>query len=221
MTAIDERRRRRSQVAVQWRAGTTGRRPRVVGVLVGVAAVAVLAGCSGGEPGAAAVVDGTAIPTADVRTAKDELGPYLQAVTSLNVLNVLVQAPTVVALADKEGVGVSDQDAQALLASIATQNGAKGTPTFSEPSLTVAKYSIAYNNLQGLPNAKDVASKLSEEIAALDVTVNPRFGDVGDDNAIAAPTTQPWIVTPKAAGGSDDGSLPEPTSTPTPTPTAS
>lgn|GEM_PF-379192 len=207
-------------MAVQWRAGTTGRRPRVVGVLAGVAAVAVLAGCSDGEPGAAAVVDGTAISTADVRTAKDELGPYLQAVTSLNVLNVLVQEPTVVGLADEEGVGVSDQDAQALLASIATQNGATSVPTFSEPSLTVAKYSIAFNNLQGLTNAKDVASTLDERLSALDVTVNPRFGDLGDGNQIVAPTARPWVVVPKT-GGSDDGStVPQPDATPTPTPSS-
>ncbi len=207
-------------MAVQWRAGAAGRRPRVVGVLVaGVVAATLagsLAGCSDGEPGAAAVVDGTVIPTSDVRTAKAELNPYLQAVTSLNVLTVLVQAPTVVGIADKEGVGVSDEDAQALLDSIAQQNGAKDAPTFSEPSLTVAKYSIAYNNLQSLPNAKDVATQIDKDLRALDITVNPRFGELADGNQISAPARQPWIVEPKAAGGTDNGS-----DNPTPTPTPS
>jgi len=208
-------------VAVQWRAGAAGPRPRVVRVLVGGAVAAALAGglasCSDGEPGAAAVVDGTAIPTSDVRTAKKELDPYLQAVTSLNVLTVLVQAPTVVGIADKEGVGVSDEDARELLDSIAEQSGTKNRPTFSEPSLTVAKYSIAYNNLQALPNAKDVATRIDEDLRTLDITVNPRFGELADGNQISAPSRQPWIVEPKAAGGSDDGSgSPSPTPTPTP-----
>ncbi|GIG19665.1 hypothetical protein Cch01nite_03890 [Cellulomonas chitinilytica] len=206
-------------MAVQWRAGAAGRRPRVVGVLVGGVVAATLAGslagCSDGEPGAAAVVDGTVIPTADVRTAKSELNPYLQAVTSLNVLTVLVQAPTVVGIADDEGVGVSDEDARALLDSIVDQSGTKTRPTFSEPSLTVAKYSIAYNNLQALPNAKDVATQIDEDLRALDVTVNPRFGELADGNQISAPSRRPWIVEPKATGGSDDGST-GPTPTPSP-----
>ncbi|MBO9553279.1 hypothetical protein [Cellulomonas sp.] len=208
-------------MAVQWRAGAAGPRPRVVRVLVGGAVAATLAGglaaCSDGEPGAAAVVDGRAIPTSDVRTAKQELNPYLQAVTSLNVLTVLVQAPTVVGIADKEGVGVSDEDARQLLDSIAEQSGTTNPPTFSEPSLTVAKYSIAYNNLQALPNAKDVATQIDEDLRALDITVNPRFGELADGNQISAPSRQPWIVEPKAAGGADDGSgSPSPTPTPTP-----
>ncbi|MGY4643583.1 hypothetical protein [Cellulomonas sp. URHB0016] len=212
-------------MAVQWRAGTAGRRHPVRGVLVASVVAATvagtLAGCSDGEPGDAAVVNGTAIPTADVRAAKQELGPYLQAVTSLNILNVLVEAPTYLAVADDEGVGVSDEDAQALLDAIVERSGTPDRPTFTEPSLTVAKYSIAFNNLQALPNAKDVAAQVSEDLGKLDVTVNPRFGELADGNQISAPGRQPWIVEPKGAGGSDGGSdAPAPDATPTPTPTS-
>ena len=99
-------------MAVQWRAGV-----RAAGVLVALVTTAGLAGCAG-QPGAAAVVDGTPIPTADVQAALTELSPYYQGATTTNLLAVLVQEPTVVELAEEKGVGVSDEDAQALLDSV-------------------------------------------------------------------------------------------------------
>lgn len=198
-------------MAVQWRAGTGVRR---VGVLVaGGVAAGVLAGCAG-QPGAAAVVDGTAIPTSDVRVASDELRPYLQDVSPSNVLTVLVHEPTIVAVAEENGVGVSEEEAAELLDSVAQQRDPEADTTFSRPSLDVARYSLAYTRLQGLENAQEVLADAQDRIAELDVEVNPRFGSTDDVNTIVPPTARPWIVVPQTDAGQGDGTEPAPEPSP-------
>ncbi|MBO3086534.1 hypothetical protein [Cellulomonas fengjieae] len=167
-----------------------------------------LAGCAG-QPGAAAVVDGTAIPTADVGVALTELMPYFEGVTTTNVLAVLVQEPTVVELAEENGVGVSDQDAHDLLDQVVEQKVAGLTATFSEPSVAVARYSIAFTNLQGLPEAAEVGEEIESRLQALDVEINPRFGSIEDGNQVVAPVPVPWLVGPQAPAPSDEAT-PEP-----------
>jgi len=66
----------------------------MVGALVALVTAAVLSACAG-QPGAAAVVDGTSIPTSDLQTALDELGPYVQGASPAAVLGVLIIEPTV------------------------------------------------------------------------------------------------------------------------------
>jgi len=198
-------------VAVQRSVGV-----RAAGVLVALTTTAGLAGCAG-QPGAAAVVDGTAIPTADVSAALDELAPWFQGVTTTNVLAVLVQEPTVVELAEEKGVGVSDEEAEALLAQVVQQKVAGATATFTEPAMAVARYSIAITNLQGLPDGEAVGEEIDARLRDLDVEVNPRFGSLEDGNQIGAPTPVPWLVAPRAQAV-DDGSTPP---VPEPTPTSS
>ncbi|WP_157453918.1 hypothetical protein [Cellulomonas sp. Root485] len=200
-------------MAVQWRAGV-----RAAGVLVALVTTAGLAGCAG-QPGAAAVVDGTAIPTADVQAALTELLPYYQGATTTNLLAVLVQEPTVVELAEEKGVGVSDEDAQALLDQVVEQKTPDSTATFTEPSLAVARYSIAYSNLEGLPDAAAMGEEIDTRLRELDIEVNPRFASLEDGFHIAAPAPLPWMVVPQAGSTADDGST-EPAPTPAPTPTA-
>ena len=201
-------------MTVQWRAGV-----RAAGVLVALATTAGLAGCTG-QPGAAAVVDGTAIPTSDVQAALTELLPYYQGATTTNLLAVLVQEPTVVELAEEKGVGVSDEDAHALLDRVVEQKVAGGTATFTEPSVAVARYSIAYSNLEGLPDAADMGKEIDARLRDLDIEVNPRFASLQDGFQIAAPAPLPWIVADSSAGSSADDSGTEPAPTPEPTPTA-
>lgn len=196
-------------MAVQWRT-------RAAGVLVALTTVG-LAGCAG-QPGAAAVVDGTAIPTSDVEAALTELLPWFQGVTTTNVLSVLVQEPTVVELAEEKGVGVSDEDAQALLDQVVKQKSADATATFTEPSLAVARYSIAYSNLEDLANASEIGEEIDTRLRALDIEVNPRFASLEEGFQIGAPVAPPWLVDPSS--GSDDGA-PQPEPTPEPTPSAS
>ena len=146
-------------MAVQWRGGAV----RAAGLLVALTTTVGLAGCAG-QPGAAAVVDGTVIPTSDFEAALTELMPWFQGVTTANVLAVLVQEPTVVELAEEKGVGVSDEDAQALLDQVVEQKVAGATATFTEPSMAVARYSIAYSNLQDLPDAASIGDEIDARL---------------------------------------------------------
>lgn len=197
-------------MAVQWRT-----RVRAAGVL---AALTVgLTGCVG-QPGAAAVVDGTAIPTSDVEAALTELLPWFQGVTTTNVLSVLIQEPTVVDLAEEKGVGVSDEEAQALLDQVVKQKAPDATATFTEPSLAVARYSIAYSNLEEVPDASEVGEEIDTRLRALDIEVNPRFASLEEGFQVGPPARPSWLV---GSGSSSEDSTPQPQPTPEPTPSAS
>ncbi|WP_186813342.1 hypothetical protein [Cellulomonas xylanilytica] len=186
--------------------------------MVALTATVGLVGCSG-QPGAAAVVDGTAIPTSDLEAALTELSPWLPDITTTNLLALLVQEPTVVELAEEKGVGVSDEDAQALLDSVVEQRVEGATATFTEPSLAVARYSIAYSNLEALPEADDVGQEIDGRLRELDITVNPRFASLQEGFQIGAPVRPSWLVDADA-DAADDGA-PEPQPTPEPAPSAS
>jgi hypothetical protein len=209
-------------VAVQWRGRAT---TRVVGVgLMSVVALGALGACSG-RPGAAAVVDGRTISVSDLHTVMTELGPYFQDSSTSGVLEAIVQERPMIDVAAEKGVGASDEDAQKLLDQIAQQAGAATTPTFSPASVEVARASVSLSNLQGLSDSDEALAELSKRIGALDVTVNPRFGSVGDANAVEAATPRPWLVSSSAgSAGSPSTESPtpgatEPAATPSPTST--
>lgn len=180
---------------VQWRAGSQG---RVRALVVGGALVAVtaVAGCSG-QPGAAAVVDGTAISVADVQTATTELAPLYQGVTPTAVLQVLIHERTVATFASEKGVGVNDQQAADALSAIGTQLPAVGVRTYSAPSLAVERYLMATTALQGLPTADAVLPELQKRITAQKIEVSSRFGTLAD-GATLTDTVHPWLVAPTA-----------------------
>lgn len=171
--------------------------------VVGVLAVAgVLAACGGGRPGAAAVVDGRSIPTSEVETATQELGPVLQGVSASAILGVLIQEPTVAAAASDAGVAVSDeQAADALDQQVAAAGGETGQE-FSPASVAVMRYLLEIQGLQSADDADTRLASLQEDLGALDFTVNPRFG-TADDLGTVGTTAYPWIV-------SADGASPTP-----------
>ena len=168
---------------------------RIGALLLALTAGATLAGCAG-QPGAAAVVDGQAIPASDVREVMTELGAYFQGATVPNVITVLAQEPTVVDVASEHGVGVSDADAAKLLDQAVAASGAQETPTFSDASMAIARYSVALTNIQGLGDDA-VTSELSDRLAKVHVEVNPRYGSNGEGSNVAAPKPFPWIVASK------------------------
>ncbi|PVU83510.1 hypothetical protein DDP54_11450 [Cellulomonas sp. WB94] len=168
------------------------------GLVVGGAlvAVTVLAGCSG-QPGAAALVDGTAISVADVQTATTELAPLYQGVTPAAVLQVLVHERATTAVASEQGVGVNDQQAADALNAIGAQLPAVGERTYSAPTLAVERYLMANTLLQGLETADAIGTELQERIAAQKVEISPRFGTLAD-GATITDTVHPWLVAPTA-----------------------
>lgn len=191
------------------------RRVAMALALVAGGAVALTA-CSG-QPGAAAVVDGQVITSTEVQQVLDELGPYLQSATTSSVLTILVQEPAVAAVAEEHGVAVSDSDAEAALSQVAAADGIDGSD-FSDASLTVAKFSVAYNQLTQLDDADAINDELIARVADLDVEVNPRFGTLDAGNFVSDPSVRPWILQASAASG--DTATDAPTEGATPAPTA-
>lgn len=166
---------------------------RTVSVLGVLAVAGSLAACGGGRPGAAAVVDGRSIPVSDVDAATRELGPVLQGVTSSAILGTLVQEPTVAAVAEDAGVGVSDEQARDALQQQAAAAGGDESQDFSPASVTVMRYVLEVQALQGAPDAEGTLTSLQEALGGLDLTVNPRFG-TADELGTIGTTTYPWLV---------------------------
>jgi hypothetical protein len=179
---------------VRWRGGRQGRARTLVALGVLVAGGA-LSACTG-QPGAAAVVDGTAISVADVQTATRELTPLYQGVTPTAVLQVLINEKVALAFASAQGVGVSPTQAADGLSGIAAQAPGAPKQTYSAPSITVERYLLATQALQGLASSATILPELQTKISAQKVEVSPRFGVLGDGNTIAE-ATHPWIVAQK------------------------
>ena len=168
--------------------------------LAAVATVALVgvAGCSA-QSGAAAVVEGEAISIADVHAATEQLGPYLQDASPSAVLLLLMAKPTFEEVAAENGVGVSDQEAQAVLDGLAEggDGAAPGgrTPEFGEAAVDVARFTLLQRKLQELPDGPALLEEVSTRLAELDVDVNPRYGRVDFAGGTGiTPLEHPWLV---------------------------
>ena len=176
-------------------ARTRGVRSRLATAVV--LAVVGVTGCSG-QTGAAAVVEGEAIPVGDLHEVTRELGPFLQDGSPSGVLLLLVAQPVFERVAAEYGLGVSDAEARAALAGVAgTAPDAAGEDgvEFGDASLRVARLTILQQRLQQLPDAEPAIRELSDQLANLDVEVNPRYGeiDLAGGRGIV-PVEHPWIV---------------------------
>ncbi len=193
------------------------RRRSMVALVTLATAAALLTACTG-QPGAAAVVDGTGIPASELQVALDELGPYVQGASPSAVLGVLVAEPTVTQMAADAGVAVSDADAQAFLDQVVQQTTPDEHPTFGPASLAIARYFVAFTNLSNASSQDEATTDITKEVAKLDVKVNPRFGTLGENNQITAPTPPKWIVqpapSPSPTADPGDGPAPTPSATP-------
>ncbi|MBF0688965.1 MAG: hypothetical protein IR158_14515 [Cellulomonas sp.] len=189
-------------------------RGRVVAAVV--AAGGLLAGCSG-QPGAAAVVDGRTITTAELAATQEELAPIFAGARAQDVLGVLITEPFALEVAADEGVGVNDEEARELLRTVSVQalGEEEGSAReFGPGSLAVARYSLATAALQDLPGAQAAADRYQERVAAADIEVNPRFGEFTEGLVVAPPTTPSWVVPEGGRGAPVDGATPAPTPTP-------
>ncbi|MCC2322713.1 SurA N-terminal domain-containing protein [Cellulomonas xiejunii] len=185
-------------------------RGRVVAAVV--AAGGLLVGCSG-QPGAAAVVDGRTITTAELATAQEELAPIFAGARTQDVLGVMITEPIALEVAADEGVGVNDEQARELLRTVAVQalGEEEGSAReFGPGALAVARYSLAIAALQDLPTAQAAADEYQERVAAADIEVNPRFGEFTDDLLVAPPTTPSWVVPEGGRNAPAEGATPAP-----------
>jgi hypothetical protein len=175
----------------------TARRKIVGAAAAALALAGLLAGCTS-KPGAAAIVDGRAIPTSDIVTVQDELRPAVGDVTTQQVLNILIQEPTVVQVASEHGDGVSDADAKATLDGFFTTNNLTPPASYAPATMQVGLHQAAGQKLQADANSAAIGQEFNDQLAKVKVTVNPRFGTWdASQGQVAASTTPSWMVTPK------------------------
>ena len=171
---------------------------RAVGTVGSLVLVAgVLAGCAeGARPGTAAVVDGRTIPATEVSDAMSQLGPLFNGATPQLILQVLIDEPTLTQLAADKGVGTNDGEATQFLAQSFQSAGIATPAHYTAGAMSIARYQVAANNVQGLADSATAVADLQKRLAVLKVTVNPRYGTFDPTAAgVAAPTAAPWIVT--------------------------
>lgn len=197
---------------------------RTVGTLGSLVLVAgVLAGCAdGARPGTAAVVDGRTIPASEVSDAMSQLAPLFNGATPQLILQVLVDEPTLTKLAADKGAGINDGEATQFLAKSFQSAGIAAPAHYSAGAMSIARYQLAANNVQGLSDSASAVAELQKRLAALKVTVNPRYGTFDPTQAgVAAPTASPWIVVQGAQPSSTESAVPTPTDSAAPAPSSS
>jgi hypothetical protein len=181
----------------------SARRARTITAAGAVLLVGALTACSGGRPGAAAVIDGDrVVPVSDVDSATSELSTLLSGVSPSTILGVLILEPVFGEVAADHDVAVSPDEARAQLEALTDS----GDQTFSDASVAVMTYVLELNALQQVEDTDAVSAELTAAQAALDIEVNPRFGSIGADGTIAD-TTYDWIV---ASSGTTDAATTAP-----------
>ncbi len=164
-----------------------------------VGAALVLAGCGGpAGPDRAAVVDGQVISETSLQAAMSEvnaMNPQLlqEKLTPTGTLTALVQAPLVLTYLDGLGVRVSD--------SVAKQDAQqRGIADPADSTLEVIKLASAISTAQteGRLTEADAAT-LTEQLKALDIDVNPRYGTFNPETASIELTTPDWVTPLNAA----------------------
>ncbi|MDO8121473.1 hypothetical protein Q6346_09130 [Isoptericola sp. b490] len=164
----------------------------VIRTLAGaVLAATLLAGCSV-HPGVAAVVGDRSISQSELQQTYAQLKPMLANSDPANLLSGLITAPDVVAAAEQNGVGVSDDDAVTLLNSIVTQQKLPAVSEWTPDAVLLARSQLAAQALQKLDQATSVFAALSKTLAAHDIQVNPQYGTWSGGQITSAPPA--WIA---------------------------
>lgn len=155
--------------------------------LAGVLALSACSGASSAET--AAVVDGRVITEQQVREATEQINEAFnpeQPLTAAQTLTLLIRAPYINEAAVKAGRAQSESAARAAFKDY------PGTPSDATVEVLQAEAS-----LQQIDDAGRQA--LTQEFAALDMTINPRYGTFDPAQAAVVVERPNWIVPPPAA----------------------
>lgn len=166
--------------------------------IVGLVAVAVLAGCGADNPGAAVTVGDQRVSTSDVADAvsqvQSELGstPFNAAKVTSDTVTRLARELIVAQAASQKGVVVTDSQVEALLTTTAqSQGGAAAVDqalltNYSVPAAAVPDYARTYLLMQGIAaelatgtsdkGQQAMMSYLGQVSTQLDTSVAPRYG---------------------------------------------
>lgn len=161
-------------------------------ILPAVAAAALLAGCAS-SPGTAAVVDGERISEADAQALTAELNAVFgQELTVADTIGIYAQTGPILDAAEGLGISASEAQVRDLLTQQAETNGY--TPEdgqFLEQTVYIGRGQVVSSPVQQDP---DALAQVGEEIQALDIELNPRYGTV--DAGAFIPPQPDWLVAP-------------------------
>ena len=175
---------------VSGRAGRVSRTGRAA--LAVVLGAAVLAGCAG-QPGAAAIVDGRVISQDELAQAREDLASLFPEADAAGVLSYLIVGPFFLDEASERGVGVSRDDARALLKQELEASGADTTAEFGDDALDVIRFTMAVQSLGALPEGEEALGEAEEALMGADIEVNPRYGTFDPQTGIQRPS-YPWLT---------------------------
>ncbi len=164
-----------------------------LGAVVALSLAVLLSACSI-RPGAAAVVDGKVISQSELESAQTELAPLISGVKAEDILSVLIAAPIYLRTAPEHGVGVSQSDAEKLLASVAAQKGLPAGHHYGPGALDMARLSLASLKLSKLTDGSTIIAKAQEEIGKQTVVVNPRYGTFDAKTGQVSLVEPDWIA---------------------------
>lgn len=145
-------------------------------------ATLALSACGTQQPGAAAIVNGTAIRDQDVQKVAVQLNalPEIQEKLTLNVILLdLILAPYVLTEADKAGKTVPEAEVRKIVDKV--PNPSPATTDFVRMQLAIP----------GLSKAS--RSSILATLAEAKITVNPRYGAFDLKQAAILPITPNWI----------------------------
>jgi hypothetical protein len=157
-----------------------------------VGAALVGSGCAINRAETAAVVDGNVITERDLQVAISQVNsmdPALlqEPLTPSGALTALVQAPVILDHLDGKGIVVSD--------SIATREATeRGVARPSEDTLSIIRLATSITAAQQsgqITEADGVA--ITEQLQALDVEVNPRYGAFAPESASIQLSAPDWV----------------------------
>lgn len=158
---------------------------RGVIAVAGVAFAALLAGCSA-HPGTAAIVDGRAIGQDYLDEAYEDANAQGIVIDKPTMLVLIIAAPYFVEAADANGVGVSAGEARAAAETL-TEDAGGGFVEF-------LRLQLALQNLRNLPDGDAVIVEVDERVRAMEMDINPRYGEFDPATAEIARAPLPWII---------------------------
>lgn len=215
------------------------RGPRASALAAAAAVLALVAACGTPEAGSAAVVGDRRISQIELQQATADVQsivPPENPITRQTVLGWLITEPYLSAAARSNGLGVSEDDVRQIFTSSGFRS-TDGSGAPSEAALRAVRSALALQKIagQGSPlgreKATEVLGKVSADLQAAQVRVNPRFGtfdptfapENGQVFSVTAGPEANWLVpspspSPAASPGAEPGPGAEPTPQESPTP---
>jgi hypothetical protein len=164
---------------------------KVMAVGVAVAAVTGLAGCAT-DPRTAAVVDDRVISQSDVAVIYDELESLLNSASPATVVTMLVEAPEIIDVAKANDIVVSEDDAITFLDEASQGIGREADSGWDNGSILIAQSDLSLRAISSLPEATAALAAIEKQVQALDVTINPQYGEWGTGGL--GPVSYDWLA---------------------------